>query len=102
MVTSTDELTVVEPAFVGDASQSHGIGASYESASGAAQGPSMAGKATLDSNAGDVFASIRSAAWGSMRASGARSIGPGSALRGKPAVSTIPHKERRWVGEDMQ
>ena len=27
MVTSTDELTVVEPAFVGDATQGHGVGA---------------------------------------------------------------------------
>ena len=54
MVTSTDELTDVEPAYVGDARQCHGVDASYEFASGAAQGPSMAGKAILDSNAGDV------------------------------------------------
>jgi hypothetical protein len=101
MVTSTDELTIVEPAFVGDASQGHRVGAPYEFASGAAQGPSMAGKAILDSNAGDVFASIRSAAWGSMRASGG---GPsaGERSKGQAAISTISHKERRWVGEDIQ
>ena len=99
MVTSTDELTVWNrPSW---ATRDSVTGSAPRMSSRLVLRRGLAWPARRYPTATPAMCSHRPAARMGVAASGAVHR-PGSALRGKPAVSTIHHKDRRWVEEEMR